>query len=265
MRHGARAALIRTVVAGLVASSLGVPVHARNVCHAVSDPRVTPLIELYTSEGCDSCPPAERWLSSRFDPADRHPAAVALAFHVDYWDRLGWVDRFARSAYTERQYAAMRANAASLVYTPQVLLQGHDFGWQRAGAGAIEAFRRADADATIDIDAVPGARDVVVRVRAQAKPGRGNVVVDVAYTDSGLVSNIAAGENRGVRMVHDHVVRSLQRAGRLDVDGTLAATVTLPKPHEPGAHAMIVAFVQREATGDVLQALALPLDACGSR
>jgi hypothetical protein len=262
MRRFARQALMFAMMETMAAAGLCAPVAAGTACHASSGANVTPLIELYTSEGCDSCPPAERWLSSRFPAAGDRPAAIALAFHVDYWDRLGWVDRFARHAYTERQYSAMRANAASLVYTPQVLVQGRDFGWQRAGAGAFDALRSTSADTSIAIDAMSGEHEVKARVRAQAK--RPGAVVDVAYVDSGLVSNIGAGENRGVRLVHDHVVRSLQRAGSLGRDGVLATTVTLPKPAERGTHPAIVAWVQREADGEVLQSLALPLDGCGS-
>src|SRR3954449_3542256 len=73
-------------------------------CRILSGPSKTPLIELYTSEGCDSCPPADRWLSAQFPRVRAPNGAVALAFHVDYWDRLGWTDRFASRAYTERQY-----------------------------------------------------------------------------------------------------------------------------------------------------------------
>src|SRR5512134_1287092 len=86
-------------------------------CRAVSDAHVLPLVELYTSEGCSSCPPADRWLSEHFPPGSHGKAAV-LAFHVDYWDRLGWTDRFASPIHSERQYQAMRANRATFVYTP---------------------------------------------------------------------------------------------------------------------------------------------------
>src|SRR4051812_31648707 len=96
---------------------------AAGSCNAVSGATVTPLYELYTSEGCDSCPPADRWLAARFPVERTAPAPIALAFHVDYWDRLGWKDRFAAAQYTARQYASMKANGAEFVYTPQVLLQ----------------------------------------------------------------------------------------------------------------------------------------------
>jgi len=87
-------------------------------CRLASAPVTRPLVELYTSEGCNSCPPADRWLAAQFPARAENSAAVALAFHVDYWDRLGWVDRFASNAYTERQHAAMRANGATFVPDP---------------------------------------------------------------------------------------------------------------------------------------------------
>ena len=81
-----------------------------------------PVVELYTSEGCNSCPPADRWLSKL--KAD--PGVVALAFHVDYWDRLGWKDRFASAAFTARQAEQQASNGARFSYTPQVVVDGQD-------------------------------------------------------------------------------------------------------------------------------------------
>ena len=97
------------------------------------------VVELYTSEGCSSCPPADRWLST----LKGRPDLVALAFHVNYWDKLGWPDRFASAAYTERQRALMRPSGASYVYTPQVIVNGQDWrGWP-----TLPAARRAAAPA----------------------------------------------------------------------------------------------------------------------
>lgn len=77
-------------------------------CRASSGDRITPVVELYTSEGCRSCPPADRWLSG----LKRDPAVVAIAFHVSCWDRLGWRDRFGHAAFTQRQAEQRRVNAA---------------------------------------------------------------------------------------------------------------------------------------------------------
>src|SRR5204862_3025458 len=104
VRIAAFAARMLPVVALIAAGGANA---AQNACKAVSSATTTPLVELYTSEGCDSCPPADRWLSSPVAARGEGNRALALAFHVDYWDRLGWTDRFASHAYTERQYAAM--------------------------------------------------------------------------------------------------------------------------------------------------------------
>jgi hypothetical protein len=257
--------MTRLAIIVVLVTSLAAPVRAATACHATSEAQTRPLVELYTSEGCDSCPPADRWFSSRFDASDEHNPALALAFHVDYWDRLGWVDRFANAAYTERQYEAMRANGASFVYTPQVLVQGHALAdWRGGAAAAIDAAPRAPARATITLDATPSAHEVVVRADARVLDAvrMRDAQLFVAYADSGLVSDVKAGENRGVRLAHDHVVRALQRVEPHAAGGHWQASVTLPRPAEAGRHPMLVAFVQRAASGDVLQSVALPLDAC---
>src|SRR5438874_9729916 len=139
-------AIVALVVAGTA--------HAAS-CKAVSGERTTPLVELYTSEGCDSCPPADRWLSSQFPRSGDANRALALAFHVDYWDRLGWNDRFASHAYTERQYAAIQANGKTFVVTPQILLQGHEFPStdRTMPESALNRVAREPAAATIDLTA----------------------------------------------------------------------------------------------------------------
>src|SRR3954468_15050320 len=105
-----------------VAALLGQAARAGDACTASSPRLATPVVELYTSEGCNSCPPADRWLSKL--KAD--PSVVALAFHVDYWDRLGWKDRFARPAFTARQSEQQASNGARFSYTPQVVVDGKD-------------------------------------------------------------------------------------------------------------------------------------------
>jgi hypothetical protein len=253
----------------LAALPVAWPAHALQSCRAASGAQVRPLVELYTSEGCDSCPPADRWLAASFPAVDTGSRGIALAFHVDYWDRLGWADRFAMASYTERQHAAMRANRATFVYTPQVLLQGHDLlGWQNAGAAMAEAASRAPARATIALDATgSGSADTInvsIDVQIADATAAADTEVLVAYADSGLSSDVKAGENRGKRLAHDHVVRALRTPGRPDRQGHLHATFDFARPREAGSAPTLVAFVQRISTGDVLQALALPLDRCGA-
>ena len=228
--------------------------NASPACSSASGRDTLSLVELYTSEGCDSCPPADRWLSTTF-PADNATASV-LAFHVDYWDRLGWKDRFASADYTARQHASMRASGGTFVYTPQVLVQGRDVDRAKRVA-AVKAAGTQAARSTISLEADDG----LVRVRASVpdKASRRNAAVWIAYTDSGLVSDVKAGENRGVQLHHDHVVRALYGPFAIDDAGEASATVNVAAPKERGRNAALVAFVQSRANGDVLQTLTMPV------
>lgn len=233
-------------------------------CRIESGNRILPLVELFTSEGCDSCPTAERWLSAEFPPG-KPAAAVAITFHVDYWDRLGWKDRFANRTFTERQYAVARARGNALVYTPQVLVQGRAIErWQGPQAsGALHAARNLEARASLEASAVVQGDSVDVEIRSSlVKPvAEDDAALFVAYLESGLVSQVTAGENRGARLTHDHVVRDLQRA-TLKSNGITQATFSFRRPAESGVAPTIVAFVQNRATGDVLQSIELLLDSC---
>ena len=254
LAHGAIAALLMVTA---------MPGQTATTCAAESGAQTVPLVELFTSEGCDSCPPADRWLTSQFPAAGTREAVSVLAFHVDYWDRLGWKDRFATAEYTQRQHDAMRANGATFVYTPQVLAQGHDVPSWRAGkvGDVLAAARKRPARADVKL-AVDGDAGVGFAVRVQATVAdrtlRKDAVLWVAYADSGLVSDVKAGENRGVQLRHDHVVRALLGPYPVDASGTVAATLALAAPREPGQSPQLVAFVQDRKNGEVLQTLSLP-------
>src|SRR5258706_11293884 len=131
-------------------------------CTVKSGPTTAALVELYTSEGCSSCPPADRWLTT-MGHATTDRAFVPIAFHVAYWDYLGWKDAFADMRFTERQRQFARAAGANSVYTPQVVLGGRDFPeWRRTGsvsrtAETINA-RPARAGLEIVTRATPWAR-----------------------------------------------------------------------------------------------------------
>jgi hypothetical protein len=238
------------------------PARGAPACSAASGRDTLPLVELYTSEGCDSCPPADRWLSATYPAGGTAPASV-LAFHVDYWDRLGWKDRFASPQFTARQYASMRANGATFVYTPQVLVQGRDVDSTRRSraADAALAARSQPPRATLAVDAAgfdEGPASVRVRASVADKAARKNAAVWLAYTDSGLSSDVKAGENRGVRLTHDHVVRALYGPYPVDEAGEVVASVAVTPPSERGRFPSLVAFVQNGTTGEVLQTLTLP-------
>ena len=232
-------------------------------CTAESGRQTVALVELYTSEGCDSCPPADRWLSSAFPGGDTGNA-IAMAFHVDYWDRLGWKDRFASPDWTKRQYDSARAARSDLVYTPQVLLQGRelrDWHSEKRSAAAIAAVARlpARADIGLEVTPQPGALAVRATARVPDAASRKGAALFVALTEGGLTSEVKAGENAGKRLSHDHVVRVLRGNIAIGAGGEGAAAVVLPLPAEGGKSRSVVAFVQNADTGEVLQALALPV------
>lgn len=255
---------MRNTLLALIAMTIASSAGAADVCRATSASTLRPLVELYTSEGCSSCPPADRWLSKQF-PLERADGPIALAFHVDYWDRLGWKDRFATPAYTARQNQAMRANRATFVYTPQVLLQGRDYpNWRRGSlerdlASASSRLPRARLQMNAEVTPSAIEADIQVTVDAPAK----SLMVALAYADSGLVSDVKSGENSGERLRHDHVVRSFATQELKADRSNVKLKVTRPSEH--GSNATLVAFVQDAANGEVLQTLAMPLRDCAMR
>jgi len=236
------------------------PALGNPACRATSPASTVALFELYTSEGCDSCPPADRWFSSlkAIPPASR---AAALAFHVDYWDGLGWRDRFDSPEFTQRQHGQVARGQTSFVYTPQVLLQGRDFAWHSASpAAAVAGINARPARASIELDAAPldGVVAVDVHVRVPEAADRAHASVAVALAQSGLASDVKSGENAGHRLVHDHVVRAWQSHLAVGAAGELRRRVELPLPVEPGP-LQVVAWAEDTMSGEVLQALALDL------
>ena len=223
-------------------------------CTVRSGPEANALIELYTSEGCSSCPPADRWLSSFVAARDKH--VVPLAFHVSYWDYIGWKDLFADERYTERQRAFAKATGARSVYTPQVILGGRDYSaWSRSNAvrEAIEGVKAKRAGASIELTpratragGVEG--EVAAQVLAGANPR--DVALVVALTQDGLSSKVTAGENRGEKLDHNFVVRDLAVVPSLK--GNFAFK---PKADWNLERMSVVAFVQDTRSGHVLQAL----------
>ena len=240
------------VAFALISLSLGFVSSASADCAVQSGAARAHLIELYTSEGCSSCPPADQWLRQLPQSA----SVVALAFHVDYWDSLGWRDRFADARYTTRQQALAARAESGIVYTPEVVLDGREWrDWH--GDGALSSL--PSSAATMKLTVAAGTRLHVHVDTALASPTEAASYRNyVALTEDGLTSHVQAGENRGVLLRHDHVVRAfvgpLPLAGG-EVDVPVPAGVDL-------AHATLVAFAQRARDGDVAQVVSLPLEQC---
>lgn len=226
-------------------------------CLARSGAQTAALVELYTSEGCSSCPPADRWLSGipeRYSPRK----VVPLALHVDYWDYIGWKDPYAKREFSQRQRRLSQLQRAALVYTPQVLLQGADFRqWGSAEFDrAVARINAQDPRASLELEITEIRGGALVLRALAAVSGSINpadAALYVATYENRLESRITAGENRGRLLQHDHVVlewRGPYALGRRELELAL-----LPKAKS--ADSGVVAFVQNRRTGEVLQALAL--------
>ncbi len=235
-------------------------------CATRSGPQTAALIELYTSEGCSSCPPADRWLSSFAKPDSAH--VVPIAFHVSYWDYIGWKDKFADERYTERQRSIAKATGARTVYTPQVLVSGRDRrDWvsPRAFTASIDAINRIAARAQLEVApraTADGGLSAVAVARLAAGGSKDDLALFVAVTQNGLSSRVTAGENRGEMLAHDFVVRDLAVIRDFDnaTPPSIRATFSFkPRPDWNLERMALVTFLQNVRTGEVLQALSTPV------
>jgi hypothetical protein len=215
---------------------------------------VTPVVELYTSEGCSSCPPADKWASTL-----KGSGAVVQAFHVGYWDYIGWVDRFAAPAYTNRQREVAATNRLRGIYTPQVVLNGKDWpGWH--GSKSNLAAKKA-APISITLMQVDADR-FEARVASAAGAGSGAVALPwSAYwtvTENGHNSKVQAGENAGEFLKHDFVVRQYTQAGDYTARDEKPQTLALRSiAATPGHQRQVNLVVFDKKTGETLQALSL--------
>jgi hypothetical protein len=233
-------------------------------CSARSPETTVALVELYTSEGCDSCPPADRWLSSLAARGYAPGRVVPIALHVDYWDYIGWKDPYAQSRFSSRQRKLAQLTRSAIVYTPQVLLQGRDF---RAWGGAefdreVARINARPAGARIELK-LDTRQKAAFRVEAAAElrdaSHGAQAALYLGTYENKLLSRVQAGENRGRTLAHDFVV--FEWTGPLEFKGAarLAESRVLPLlPQAVPAHSGVVAFVQNRSGGEVLQALMLP-------
>jgi len=239
-------------------------------CMAKSGKQSVPLLELYTSEGCSSCPPADKWMSSLAANGYDSSKVVPLAFHVDYWDYIGWKDHYAKASYSERQRKVNALGGSTFVYTPQTTLNGKDFrGWVQASrfndALATAQNKAARASITIGIStiAIGSVGDkATVEVIANSTQAEDAKRADayIAIYENKLKSEVNAGENSGRQLRHDYVMRELYGPYRLDettaADGKLQQSFALG-PQWKNRDIGIAAFVQNRTSGEVLQALSL--------
>lgn len=203
-----------------------------------SGPQQTALVELYTSEGCSSCPPAEAWLSRQKESPGLWKQFVPVAFHVDYWDRLGWRDRFSAKQWTERQsrYAALWGSES--VYTPAVVVNGREQrGWSTSNltqpndkqVGVLRATTSDGKDFSIDFKPEQGTA--------------GEWEAHVALLGSGISTNVRAGENSGRNLKHDFVVIDLREASLTPKADNLHANLTMSEAKQAEGRRAVAVWV----------------------
>jgi hypothetical protein len=205
---------------------------------------VVVVVELYTSQGCSSCPPADEVLAQLSGRDD----VITLSLHVDYWDYLGWRDTFAQHQFSQRQAAYRDAWRKSIVYTPQMVVQGrHDVKGSRADnlAAAIAAAQEVEPPIKVTIERQGG----MLKCRIEPGPKRTVGIVWIAkYTMSATVE-ISRGENAGRTITYMNVVNSLNRIGSWA--GIEPEEVAMPQP-EPGEGVAI--WIQAGDAGPILAA-----------
>jgi len=211
-----------------------------------ADPvRMPVLVELFTSEGCSSCPPADRHLQQL------DSEVIVLSEHVDYWDHQGWKDKFSSPAFTERQETYAKQFGIDSPYTPQMVVDGvaqfTGGDTRRAAAEIDKAGNRPKANILL------GRTVAGVDVEIEAVPHECDIWL--ALADNSDVTRVAAGENKGRTLTHVAVVRSIRKIGYVKRGGTFSRQIELP----PGAGGQrIVVFLQEAGQARVYGAAMLP-------
>jgi hypothetical protein len=217
----------------LLLALLAVPLAAASRHFASGETR-THLLELYSSEGCSSCPPAEKWLGDLRDAPGLWRDFVPVAFHVVYWDRLGWRDRFASKEFTARQYAYASVWRSDSVYTPGFVFDGAE---SRSTFGQHQPSPSAEKTGVLSVEYADGG---ICRVSFAAP---GDFEVHAAVLGGGITSPVRAGENEGRTLRHDFVALALAaapfKAG--------VAELNLPTPAVTGVqrHALAIWVTRR--------------------
>jgi hypothetical protein len=192
----------------------------------MSAPGTTVLVELFTSEGCSSCPPADTVLAKLArEQAVSDVEIIPLSFHVDYWDHQGWKDPFASKAFTARQQSYAKIFGADRVYTPQMVVDGRD---QFPGSDedvALRSIRRAASQPRLPLTIDARASGTAVRLSIDlpaAPPDLEPIEVMVALAEDDITSVVRRGENGGRTLTHVAVVRKLQALGSLERESFVA-------------------------------------------
>ena len=168
-----------------------------------SEAKASQVVEIFTSEGCSSCPPADKWLSTFKKDPDLFKTLVPLAFHVDYWDWLGWKDRFGSKEYTQRQRDYVKSDQLSQAYTPGILVNSQEFRQWFRGARKLPNNSGKPGILSADLS-----KDNTLTINFKTNEP---LVANVAILGMGITSTIKRGENTGKTLLHDFVVLNVDK------------------------------------------------------
>lgn len=184
------------------------------------------LVELYTSEGCSSCPPADRWLNALKSQKGLWQEFVPLAFHVDYWDYIGWKDRFATSEYSKRQQLHAGQGNVGTVYTPAILVNGQEWRSWRFRKKPTAPSRKNVGILKLDIE------NGLTSARFKPTENVGAAYqLNLALLGFDLSTHAKAGENSGRRLNHEFVVLGSKTTPLVVNNGEYLARLEIPEPH----------------------------------
>lgn len=204
------------------------------------------VVELYTSQGCSACPPADALLARLGEYDD----IIPLALHVDYWDYIGWKDKFAIPAFTKRQKAYAHSLGTNIIYTPQMVINGSDavVGTRAMDVSdLVQAHKAKGLPAKLDINRSDGI--LTIKSRPNPEIAASDVIV-VRYRPSATV-DVARGENAGKTLTHSYIVTEWTDVGDWDGSSALSQTVPVDGPRP------IVVLVQEKGHGDIFAAARL--------
>jgi len=201
------------------------------------------LIELFTSEGCSSCPPAEKWMSALKSNQELWKRIIPVAFHVDYWDHLGWRDRFAKPEFTSRQQRYAAAWSGDSVYTPGFVVNGKEWrNWFGGNAVPTISTRVGVLRVSLGNDG----KVTATFIPETAKPRA--LVLNVALLGNELESDVKRGENSGRKLRHDFVVLNLIKADMANESNRWTASVALPTQPANDKPAALAAWITENST-----------------
>jgi len=240
-----------------IASLLSFSVYAGDPIMVSSGDRQTAVVELYTSEGCSSCPSADRWLSQLLKAPRDELNVLALAFHVDYWDYLGWKDRFSSAAYTSRQRELGANNLQRTIYTPEFFVNGMEARGTNNILAKIQQANQKPAPLDLQLKVSRDKTNLILELHSPAdRDTIGQVHHRYLVYENNLSTDVKRGENSGEKLEHQQVVRYLSHAQNLQVKNNHRIAID---PDWQSENIGVAVLVTSPGGRDYLQALHTPV------